>query len=296
MRSDNQEAITILNNLIATCKDSENGYRSAQQEVASEDFKKLFDDYLRERSQFAAALLTEAHRLDVASERQGSTAALIHRGWMNLKAVCTRRDASAIIRECARGEHAAVQNYEDALRGHLPDETRALVQQQHLRVQEAFGHIWSFHVLATLNDLVEVCEDGKKGYHRAAQLVREAGLQEILKSYGNERGQMAEELHAELERLGDSKPKSGSWSGVLHRGWMNVKIVCMGKDAHRVLVDCERGESSALHAYERALTQELSSVLRTLVTTHHDKVQAAHAHIHGMVLGGDQPRPCGTHQ
>jgi hypothetical protein len=43
MSSLNQQVIVILNNLVATCKDGENGYRGAAEDVASGELKELFD-------------------------------------------------------------------------------------------------------------------------------------------------------------------------------------------------------------------------------------------------------------
>ena len=136
----NARVIAALNDLVATCKDGENGYRAAETDVGTTELKGLFDSYAKQRAAFASALLTEIHRLDTTAERKGSPLARIHRGWMNFKAALKHRDARAVIDECERGEHAAAKDYAMALKHPLPQAVKALVEEQYGKVKEAGAH------------------------------------------------------------------------------------------------------------------------------------------------------------
>ena len=141
MAMDNDDAISTLNNLIETCKDGQDGFRSAAGGVRNGELKTLFNTYSQQRAQFAADLQGEVRRLGGDPEKAGSTAAALHRGWINIKSTVTGEDEGAIISECERGEDSAVRNYEDALRKDLPSALRSIVERQFGQVKDAHDRI-----------------------------------------------------------------------------------------------------------------------------------------------------------
>ena len=127
----NDNAISVLNNLIETCKDGENGFRTAAEGLTSSEIKTRFLQYARERAQMSADLQAEVRRLGGDPETTGSVAASLHRRWIDIKSAVTGKDDAAIITECERGEQLAVTNYEDALKKDLPANVRTLVERQY---------------------------------------------------------------------------------------------------------------------------------------------------------------------
>jgi len=134
MAIDNDEVISTLNNLIETCKDGQNGFRTAAEGVKDTKLATLFNTYSQQRGQFAAGLQDEVRRLGGDSEKTGSTAAVLHRGWINIKSAVTGEDEGAVISECERGEDSAVKSYEDALKANLPADVQIIVQRQFSQV------------------------------------------------------------------------------------------------------------------------------------------------------------------
>src|SRR5829696_5941992 len=116
----NDNVISTLNNLIETCKDSEDGFRTAADGVKNSELKTLFLTYSQQRAQFAAELQNEVRNLGGDPEDAGSVAASLHRGWINIKSTVTGEDEGAVISECERGEDSAVKNYREALDESLP--------------------------------------------------------------------------------------------------------------------------------------------------------------------------------
>ena len=141
--SQNDGAISTLNNLIETCRDGQNGFQTAAEGIRNSDLKTLFHTYAQQRAQFAGELQDEVRRLGGDPETSGSVAATLHRGWINIKSAVTGEDENAVISECERGEDAAVSNYRAALDADLPANVRALVERQFAHVKEAHDRIRS---------------------------------------------------------------------------------------------------------------------------------------------------------
>lgn len=137
----NDDTISTLNNLIETCKDGENGFRTAAEGVDNSELKTLFNTYAQQRAQFAAELQAEVRRLGGDPEKTGSVAASLHRGWIDIKSAVTGGSEASIIAECERGEDSAVKNYEEAQRENLPGDLQAIIQRQYAQVKEAHDRI-----------------------------------------------------------------------------------------------------------------------------------------------------------
>ncbi len=145
----NDEVISTLNNLVETCKDGQNGFRTAAEGVKNSELTALFNNYSQQRGQFASELQNEVRTLGGDPEKTGSTAAALHRGWINIKSTVTGEDEGAVISECERGEDSAVKAYEEALKQELPTNVRAIVETQFARVKEAHDRIRSLEKAKT---------------------------------------------------------------------------------------------------------------------------------------------------
>ena len=139
----NDDTISVLNNLIETCKDGQNGFQTAADGVKNSELKTLFNKYSQQRAQFAAEIQGEVRRLGGDPEKAGSVVATLHRGWINIKSAVTGEDESAVLAECERGEDSAVSNYQDALKANLPADVKSIVQRQFTQVKEAHDRIRS---------------------------------------------------------------------------------------------------------------------------------------------------------
>jgi uncharacterized protein (TIGR02284 family) len=140
--ADNDNVISVLNNLIETCKDGQNGFQTAAEGVKRSDLKTLFGLYSQQRAKFAGELQNEVLRLGGDPTQTGSVAATLHRGWINIKSAVTGADENAVVSECERGEDAAVANYKDALADqNLPADVREIIERQSVQVKEAHDRI-----------------------------------------------------------------------------------------------------------------------------------------------------------
>lgn len=133
---------SLLNSLIEICKDGEEGFRNAAENVRNPELKSLFDELSLQRRNFAADLQALVVSVGEEAEKSGSISGVIHRGWMDLKAAFTKGDDHAIVVECERGEDTAVAEYRDALSyDGLPPAVRAAVRQQYMAIQSAHDRV-----------------------------------------------------------------------------------------------------------------------------------------------------------
>jgi uncharacterized protein (TIGR02284 family) len=130
--------------------------------------------------------------------------------------------------------------------------------------------------LSVLEDLIETCKDGQKGYQDAAAHVKRSDLKTYFNEQSLERARFSEELRQELTRLGepDKKP-SGSASGAVRRAWIDTKVALGGGDKS-ILNSLESGEDSAKASYEKALTKPLPAPIQEIVRRQGASVHKAH--------------------
>jgi uncharacterized protein (TIGR02284 family) len=136
--------------------------------------------------------------------------------------------------------------------------------------------------ISVLNNLIETCKDGQKGFKAAAEGVRSSSIQAKFLDYSRERGQMASELQAEVRRLGGDPDTSGSVSGSLHRGWLDLKAALSGHDDHAVVAEAERGEDVAKGVYENALKESLPTSVQMIVQQQAVKIRRVHDEVRAL--------------
>ena len=132
----NDEVVSVLKDLIETCQDGIEGFKTASESVENPTAKTLFLSRLPNIQRGMAELKAEVRRLGGDPDKSGTVGGAIHRGWINLKAAVTGKNEDAIINECERGEEHAAHVYEDALQKDLPIDTRAIVERQYRGVVE----------------------------------------------------------------------------------------------------------------------------------------------------------------
>jgi len=129
----------------------------------------------------------------------------------------------------------------------------------------------------TLNELIQTCRDGQEGFLTAAQNVEDPAAKKLFNGFSLQRAKFTGELQSASHDLGDSKPENASSiGGVLHRGWINLRAAIEGRDTHSILVECERGENSAVAEFKKALDLDLPANLREIIQHQYAAIKAAH--------------------
>jgi uncharacterized protein (TIGR02284 family) len=132
---DKNRAIEILNNLIETCRDGEQGFREAAENVTGGDLRVFFNEASRRRSDLVDELQQHVRAMGGDPERTGSATGAVHRAWIGIKGTLTGKDDKSILEEVERGEDSAVKAYENALQEGLPVTVRPIVERQYSEIK-----------------------------------------------------------------------------------------------------------------------------------------------------------------
>ena len=127
--------------------------------------------------------------------------------------------------------------------------------------------------------MIETCRDGQEGFTQSAEGVEDSNLQTLFREYAFRRSQYVGELQSLVQTLGGDPEDSGSMSGAMHRGWINIKSAVMGRDEAAILNEVERGEDVAKEAYKNALEMDLPDYIREVVENQYQGVMAAHDNV-----------------
>ena len=140
--------------------------------------------------------------------------------------------------------------------------------------------------VSVLNDVLQTLRNGEEGFRTAAGAVKDTHTKRIFEQYSRQRGEMARELEQEIGKLGGTAATSGSMSGSLHRGWMNLKGAVGAVDDQAIVSEAERGEDVAKSVYAKALKEELPAGARRLLEDQAEIVRLAHDEVRALEKRG----------
>jgi uncharacterized protein (TIGR02284 family) len=137
-------AKNVLQNLIETCRDGETGYLHAAGLADDSQLKSYFQQQSLERARFRVELTDAITRLgEVDPDTSGSSAALLHRAWFELKDDFGGGDHT-LLESVEQGEDSAKHAYESALQKALPAGIEELVRNQYARVKASHDRVRSW--------------------------------------------------------------------------------------------------------------------------------------------------------
>ena len=138
---DENNAISVVEHLIETCKDSQKGYHDAAEHVKSPALKTYFGERSLERARFAQELQTQLATLGKPDKKvSGSVSGAMHRAWLDTKANLGGGDTT-ILESVEAGEDRAKEAYNKALSGTLPTTLTEIVRRQAASVQNAHDKV-----------------------------------------------------------------------------------------------------------------------------------------------------------
>ena len=107
-------------------------------------------------------------------------------------------------------------------------------------------------IATELKDLLQINLDGENGYAAAASDLKNEDYKTLFAGYAQERRAHADSLSELLRAHNYTPDKTGSLSGVLHEGWMNLRAALSSSDVS-VFTECERADELALAAYQEVM-------------------------------------------
>lgn len=140
---DRNDAVSVIEKLIETCRDGQKGYADAAEHVKRPDLKGYFQQQSAERGRFAQELERELSSLGKQDKRpSGSVAGALHRTWIDAKANLGGGDKT-ILESVEQGEDSAKKAYEEAISAQLPSNLQSIVQRQAESVKSAHDKVKS---------------------------------------------------------------------------------------------------------------------------------------------------------
>jgi uncharacterized protein (TIGR02284 family) len=122
-----------------------------------------------------------------------------------------------------------------------------------------------------LEEILEKNRDAEKGYSKAAENAKSKNLQAYFSKKSQERKDFNEVLKQELVAAYDEIEESGSFTGTMHRAWMDLKALFSAKNDKSMLEEAIRGDKAAVEEYEEiledtALPMKVSTVIFNQLT------------------------------
>jgi uncharacterized protein (TIGR02284 family) len=133
----------VLRSLIRVCLDGEQGYRDASSISQDEGCRIIFNKYAEQRAKFAEALRAAQREIGGSVVMRGSLLGTFHRRWIDASAAVSGRSISTLLRECERGEMAALKVYRLAMHAGLPPQIHEQVEDQYGAIQGALAEVRS---------------------------------------------------------------------------------------------------------------------------------------------------------
>jgi uncharacterized protein (TIGR02284 family) len=144
-----KELINDLNGILEKHNDAVRGYDEAAEKAKSPALKTFLQRNAGTRKSFATDLKQEVASLGGDPETSTSTAADLHRGWINFKSALTSDKDEAVLEECIRGEEAALKEYDSVLKDYeVPQGLRSKLQDQRNQIQQAKTELESLELQA----------------------------------------------------------------------------------------------------------------------------------------------------
>ncbi|NNE77952.1 MAG: PA2169 family four-helix-bundle protein [Pricia sp.] len=107
-----------------------------------------------------------------------------------------------------------------------------------------------------LEEILEKNRDAERGYSKAAENADSRSLQSYFRKKSQERKTFNDELKRELVATYDEIDDDGSFTGTMHRAWMDIKNFFSGNSDESMLEEAIRGDKAAVEEYEEVLKKE----------------------------------------
>jgi uncharacterized protein (TIGR02284 family) len=136
--------VKALNDLIATCRDAEEGYAKAAKGVHNTHLSNRLVDLSAKRGQQADELRLTVERLGQEASTEAHFGGILHKGWVDLETRIRPKSEIEIVRECIAGDDGTRKHYQHALSLDLPADVRTIVETQLRTIEADIGALEGF--------------------------------------------------------------------------------------------------------------------------------------------------------
>lgn len=139
-----EEISEKLNDLLEKNYDTEKNYKFAAENTKNPQLRAFFNERAQERYDFGHELKSEIRNYGESPDKGSSFSGDLQRTWMNLKTNLSSNKEEALLEESARGEKAAVEEYNEVLEDrNLPPTTESILRKQKDAITAALNKVRS---------------------------------------------------------------------------------------------------------------------------------------------------------
>lgn len=126
-----------------------------------------------------------------------------------------------------------------------------------------------------LQEILEKNVDAVKGYEKAAENTDHDGLKSYFQRKSTERKEFNAELRSKIKATYSEFEEDGSFTGTIHRVWMDIKSLFSADDAESMLEESIKGDKAAISEYNDVIEEpSLPLELRDLLFKQKNKIEA----------------------
>jgi uncharacterized protein (TIGR02284 family) len=143
------DIVKTLNDLTATCLDSQEGFQKAAKGCHGDNLRNRFVGIARQRADFADELAEQVRNSNGEPAATAHQSGVLHEGWRQLEESIRPKNDASFIANCLTGEENTLRHYETALTRELPVAVRPVIERQRLAVQETLLELRSIQLVRT---------------------------------------------------------------------------------------------------------------------------------------------------
>lgn len=132
MNKDIQEIESRLKDVVKKNEDSIIGFEKAVDNAKQMGTKSYFSKRVEERKRFIKQLRNATPALELGNTKiEGSKKGVVHRSWMDVKALFSEDNDEAMLKEAVRGDKAAIEEYDEVIAHTMvPHRVKEILREQ----------------------------------------------------------------------------------------------------------------------------------------------------------------------
>ncbi len=151
---DKSVLISELQHLLQRNNDATEGFKSAAENVKSNDIQSFFNSYAQQRADFSHELKNEITRLGGDPNDTTTVLGSLHKTWLNIKGSMFGDNVENTLEECIRGDEYALEDYNAVWTKYKLSENIAGLLAKHIeKIRAAVGQIKKFKALHVADNM-----------------------------------------------------------------------------------------------------------------------------------------------
>jgi uncharacterized protein (TIGR02284 family) len=128
----------------------------------------------------------------------------------------------------------------------------------------------------SLNELIEVLNDGVKFYDDAAGTTKNETYRQLFQRMASTKRSIAADLKAEVSHQGETPADGGTVAGTLRQAYTDLRAKMSDNPDAKYISQLEESEDRILHAFQDALTSSDKAQVRQIAQNYLPDVRRMH--------------------